>query len=232
MTTGEDLVESDPNSVVGTFFKYGLPGYLEMDISKSMAMDIVQPGTPTEVALNLISGPLVSIGQSFGKAYDQWERGAGVSRLAEELSPVAVRNILRSIREGFDGVTTRRGQEVYDPKTLEPIQLSAGEMALQSMGFKPKSTAMRQDVNDRVYTLEQKRQSKSDALASRFVNAHRRGDWGEMNAVLDSVMEWNERAVQNDIPPIDLKGAIENRMSPKLPKKPWWNLTSRLSSGG
>lgn len=231
--TGEDpLAVADKDNPVYTFLRYGVPGYLGADLSRSVALDVVQPDTPAEMATNLLFGPFVGLSQSLTKTYDHWQRGSGYGRVAEELSPVALRSLLKAYRESTSGVTTTRGQEVYDPNTMEQVKLSPAEAVMQAFSFKPTSTAERQGVEQQTQRRKELHQSKADAWASRFVNAYRNNDWSAIDEVLNKVIAWNETAVANGEPPIDLNKAVENRLKPKLPSKPWWNYQTSISGGG
>jgi hypothetical protein len=222
--TGTDPIEDgfkDKNDPAFTFIKYGLPGFLDTDIAQSVSPNLVMGSSPEDIAINAIGGPIASLAlKSVPQAYDFYQRGHGIRSL-EPVMPTEVRNILKGIRESYQGVTTKRGQEVYDPETGEQIKLTGREAVQQAVGFKPKSAAIASTERENVVRRQESRQIHQDILATRFLNALKNEDDAGMNKIYAEVDQYNEWAEDRGEPPIKIDDLVRERMKPKLPAKSW-----------
>lgn len=231
--TGEDPLNAlDKDSALYTFSRFGLPGFAGVDVSGSLALDVIPRGdTLGDTALSIIFGPAYGVAEQMQKAYKHNQLGSSNLRIVEEMAPTAPRNFMRAYREAH-GITNMRGQEVWNPNTFQQEKLSPGEALAQGLSFRPTSTAMRMDADQQLRRAEGTHRDVQDSLASRFTSALKRGDSAEISAVIGEVEKYNALATAQGKPPIDLQKSIENRMKPAVVKKRWWEYRSNLGTGG
>ena len=217
----EDAFQNKDQDPLYTALKYGLPGFLEADISSSIGAQVVRPDNPASMISNTIMGPLGSlIIDSAPRAYDLYTRGAG-ARSLEPIAPVAVKNVLKAYRESTEGITTTRGQAVMDEATGEPAKLTTREAISQGLGFRPTSASTKAAQVDNLLRRQQGRQESQDRWASQYVRALRDEDDAGMERILGEVDKYNDWAIDRGEPPVDLIKIVKGRMQPKMTPKSW-----------
>jgi len=228
----EDAFQNKDQDPLYTALKYGLPGFLEADISGSIGAQVVRPDNPASMVVNTLTGPLGSmIIDSVPQAYELYSRGAGVRSL-EPLAPVAVKNVLKAYREGApkewggEGVTTTRGQAIMNEETGEPERLTTREAIQQGLGIRPTRTSNRAAQMENLLRRKQGRQESQDQWASQYVRAVREGDESTMESILVKVDQYNEWAMDRGEPPIKLMEIVKERLGMRQVPKSWRTFTN------
>jgi hypothetical protein len=91
-----------------------------------------------------------------------------VARGLEKMLPAAARNVFKSVRYGADGVTTLNGEKILD--------LGAGGLVAQGLGYTPLDLAERYDANRELKNANAKLERRRRALLDRLFLASQHGD--------------------------------------------------------
>jgi hypothetical protein len=153
------------------------------------------------------------------KAVDAWKRGEP-GKAVEAIAPRFAKLPMQGIREGAEGVTTKRGQQVTD-EYGRTIKLTPTESLTRSLGFQPTRSTIRREGQESLYEHQQARQAQQDVMGTRAVNAIRNNDHEALRQLMQEVTRYNQEAVRRFEPIIDLQKLIENRMKPKMIPVSW-----------
>jgi len=109
--------------------RYGLAGAIGGDISGSLSIGV---GIPKDVyewtgAIGGVAKEVMTAAKEIGQGR--------YARATEHLLPSGAANIARAIRERSEGVTTERGNRVWDERG-KPLSPTAGETALRVLGLR------------------------------------------------------------------------------------------------
>jgi hypothetical protein len=133
-----------------TVGRYGLAGAIGGDISGSMSIGV---GIPKDIyEWTGAIGGVAKEAMTAGKEIGQGRYG----RAVEHLLPSGAANIVRARRESGEGVTTERGNRVWD-ENGRPLEPTGGETALRVMGLR---SARQATLSTRLY--------ESKAQAAKF----------------------------------------------------------------
>jgi hypothetical protein len=128
----------------------GIPGLFDVDISSSVAMgDLpfiwsnvqVKGDTPEvrayEAAARMALGPAGSVGVSWLKAPDAWNKG-DIQQAIELVVPAIIRNPLKALRLQEEGLKIGKDKDI---QLKDPSYYTSGKVFLQSLGFKDAETS-------------------------------------------------------------------------------------------
>jgi hypothetical protein len=102
----------------------------------------------------------------------------------EGFMPSGIRNALRAMREGVEGATNTRGDELVSP---EEITLS--ETFAKLLGFRTNTDATRQLIRSKTFEFEQFYRDRTSQLKREYTKAYESGD---AEAMQDARESWNE----------------------------------------
>lgn len=210
------------NNLLHTLFRFGIPGFLGVDFSGPIGVQL--PGEMSQsigqASTDILLGPPGRILTSdLPKMADAWKRGEP-GKAVEAIAPRFAKLPLQAMREGSEGVTTKRGQQVAD-EYGRPIKLTPTEALTRFLGFQPTRSTIRRENQEFVYEHQQARQAQQDMWATRAVNAIRDQNPAALQEVINSVTLHNQKAMQEGEPPIILQNLIANRMKPKMTPRIW-----------
>jgi hypothetical protein len=153
---------------LGGIFLYGAPGhYLGIDLTARIGMPDLWFRSPDRdlegkaeweyYVLNSLGAGVSMIGSMF-EAYKVTTDDSSVARGIEIAAPKAVRDLMKTWRFAWDGVTTRAGDEV-----VAPGELSTSNLISQSLGFTPAKIS---ETYDRASALKNAEAKINDARRS------------------------------------------------------------------
>ncbi len=115
--------------------RYGLVSLAGLEIHSSLG---IGSGLPTDLLgmTGAIGGVVTDIGRSIG-----YMRTRQYSKGAEQLLPSGLANLIRAERE-LDGITTKSGDLVFDPKTRLPYRPSTAQTIMRGLGYASSELSM------------------------------------------------------------------------------------------
>jgi hypothetical protein len=188
---------------------YGLPGAAGVDISGSLSLDM-----PREW-YEVLGVPYAAYKDTLNMV-ESWRSGQTMRAVAESpITPMMVRNAMRGIEFYTTGQHTRSGRPINAPGEVGPRKIDEVDLMKKAdLGFQPveisKGYAMSRAVDKAMEVSDAKRKVLSD----RYVNAMITGNSDGMNAVIDEVIKWNEKMIEDGKAHmvIDLKQSIKARL--------------------
>jgi hypothetical protein len=216
MTKARELM---PHNWLKDMIVYGLPGASAgVDLTGSLSIEVPKswkdllgvPYSAMEDTVNMIQS--LKSGQ-IGRAFSE-----------SPVTPLMVRNAMRGHTLYTEGQRTRSGRNINYPGKVGARKITAPEMVGKALGFQPISSSKSYAAYQAVRKAEESVQEKKRHLADEYANAFRKNDRKTMDKVLQSVREWNSKALKNKEywKVIDLKSSIRNRLRPafsQIPKK-------------
>ena len=156
----------------------GIPGVFGVDISGSVAMgDLpfiwsnvqVKGDTPEvrayEAAARMALGPAGSVGVSYVKAADAWNKG-DVDQAIEAVVPAAIRNPLKALRLNEEGLLIGKDKDI---QLKDPSYYTNGKTVLQSLGFKDAETSRNMQLDMLAGDVEREvAEQKTELLDRRY----------------------------------------------------------------
>jgi hypothetical protein len=199
----------------------GLPG---VDISGSLKI-----GSPTKLLTGMWKGgqapsPVAdNVYGVWGGLYNKGQYAMESAsnrdwwRMAENLAPVGLENVLKAIRLSGEPVTNRRGAIQFN-EAGEPMKLTPGEIAGQAAGFRPSRVAELSREKRIQSNVEARYTEKRNSIANMVRLAKSTADWDRIRSRVES---YNKDIVQfqGAVPPItseSLKRAVR-----QIPEKQW-----------
>jgi hypothetical protein len=135
-------------------------------------------------ALIGMSGPFIGgVGLQAWQAMGKFGQGDYYQGL-EGVMPSGARFALRAMREGVQGVTNTRGDEL-----VSPDEISLGATMAKILGFKTNDDANRQMIRGRLAEFEQFFEDRTSVLKKQYSKAYRDGD---VDAMQDAREHWAE----------------------------------------
>jgi hypothetical protein len=135
----------------------------------------------TEQAL----GPTFSYGRDLGRAYDHFQNGR-VERGIETILPKVASNVMKGIRYGIEGATTKDGIPIKQ-------DISAYNALMQVAGFAPADLAEIQKESSQRLGYVKKVHDAHNALLDKLVAAREAGDIDGYSELIDDVQKFNAR---------------------------------------
>lgn len=160
---------------VGMGQAFSLLPFTDIDFSSRDGYNAVLAGS---------MGPFIGgVGPQMWAAMGSFGRGDYYKGL-EGVMPSGARTALKAFREGYEGVTNTRGDEL-----VSPDEIALGETFAKLLGFKTNTDATRQLVRDKTYEFEKFFKDRTSELKNDYTKAYRNGDSDAMATIRD---EWNE----------------------------------------
>jgi hypothetical protein len=211
----EDDAETRTRKAIGEgFYKGAIAEFGGIDISERIGLAnlIFQANRfnkdPSfeEQAAYVFGGPALSVAARFGRGVNDLAEG-NVVRGIEGMVPVSVANAIKGTfrypSEG--GITTRRGDPIYD-------DISSGELLAQALGFAPSEYTFRQEQNAARKGIDIATNKLRSKLHKRYYVAMRMGDYSEMQDVLEEIFEFNRKHPTHAITPNSIKKSMAQHM--------------------
>lgn len=146
-------------------------------------------------------GPMATyIGQDMPRAWDHIQNGR-LERAAETVMPRVAANVLKGLRYGLNGATTKDGVPIKQ-------DVNAYNAFMQVLGFSPADLAEIQKENSARIGLEKKMYTTKDALIAQFVAAKVNGDVDGQKEVIEKIREFGRKYPGIAISSGDLSGAL------------------------
>lgn len=160
---------------VGMGQAFSLLPFTDIDFSSRDGYNAVLAGS---------MGPFIGgVGPQMWAAMGSFGRGDYYKGL-EGVMPSGARTALKAFREGYEGVTNTRGDEL-----VSPDEIALGETFAKLLGFKTNTDATRQLVRDKTYEFEKFFKDRTSELKNDYTKAYRNGDSDAMANIRN---EWNE----------------------------------------
>jgi len=200
-----------------TFGFSGLPAVLGMNISGSLAIGIPFMGeTPADTVYGVYGGMATRLKRASEAAGRQdWYR------VSTNIAPEFIRNPLAAAMEseygkdiGMPGYsTTTRGRAIYGENN-KPIQMTAGESALKTVGFTPTRNAKEKEQNQIIKRQEEWGQEAKRDLSETYRIEKVNRDPKAMQHLMAGVKEINQqikdRGIQQLVPLVSVSTIIKN----------------------
>jgi hypothetical protein len=152
-------------------------------------------------AMANILGPTAGTLLGMFTAADHFQRGNWVKG-TEAILPKFARDIIKSIREGTEGVTTLAGEPLMDTNT--------GENIGRALGFTPSRVSEMYEGRAAVKNAETLIGERRSALIERAAKARINGE--DAADIMAEIREWNRRNPQDRINAMQIAQSIRNRM--------------------
>jgi hypothetical protein len=181
---------------------YGMPTLGGLYIGGSLKMEtpatqgIRKGGTWKEVITDIL-------GELIGIPYDllvnkptrflDAKKNQNWYRMIEEVSPVAVKNVMQALRLHDEGQTTMKGRPINDPGEKGARKISDAEMVLKMGGFQPISSTKSWDGYMADKRREQVREDALEKFTVRALKADANGDTAAKVALRKDIAAWNEQ---------------------------------------
>jgi len=177
----------------------GLPRYVGVDLSGRLGLNSLlfmhdlrdfEKKTANEYIGQLLTG---APGGMVLNAVDSWQqlnkaigsdKTTDYTKAVEGMLPKGFRAPLRAWRTAEVGVTTRRGERIDEGR-----QLSAGEIAVQALGFQPASVAEVYERRNAVQGLNRRLSSERSNLMMKW----RQAEPASRAAIWQDIVEWNQK---------------------------------------
>ena len=115
--------------------RHGLTGAAGIDISGSLSIGVGVPKSFIDLT-GAIGGVATEMQEAGGNILE-----GRLGRASEHLLPAGFANPIRALREGKEGVTTRKNYPVWD-ESGKPLVPSSGEIATRAFGFRSTNQAV------------------------------------------------------------------------------------------
>ena len=158
----------------------GIPAIFGVDISNSVAMgDLpfigsnveVKGDTPEvrayEAVARMALGPFGSVGISYVKAADAWNKG-DVQQAVELAVPAIIRNPLKALRLQEEGLKIGKDKDI---QLKDPSYYTGGKTFLQSLGFKDAETTRNMELDIMAGAVEREVAAQKTELLDRRYRA-------------------------------------------------------------
>lgn len=191
----------------------GLPNaYLGMDLASRVGLNELwlrdsgrdlQAEDSLRYWMEQLAGPAAGLVFNVGRTYDMIQEGQ-VLRGIEASLPKVIKDPLKALRYGTEGVTTMRGDPVVD-------EISATELLFQSVGFTPANIARQYDANRSTRYLFDRVRHRRQLLMNRFALAAFTGDADLRRSTLQDIGAFNRANPRNAISRDRLVQSLKNR---------------------
>jgi len=153
-------------------------------------IDLTSRKGVSEAGYALLSGPFggLTLRAADGIGYiqngDYW-------RGIENLLPKGFTNFSKAIREGSEGATNKRGDQL-----LTPEEVSYWQGLQQSLGLTPLSSTKRMVASDQLYSTRTDVKAEGARIKKDFLTARRNGDSAEMAAARKEWADYQDKRVR------------------------------------
>ncbi len=149
-----------------------------------------------------ILGPTAGTLLGWYTASDHMARGQ-YGKAAEAVVPKFIRDPLKALREGSDGVTSYSGEPLMD--------LTSPEAIGRLLGFAPARASEMYEARNAVMNAKTTIDDKRKALLGQAVKARMDGDNARYNEVQNTIIEWNRRNPEARITPLQIRQSVMNK---------------------
>jgi predicted transcriptional regulator len=194
----KDLRELVGNNMYSDMILKGLPALLPNDVAPDLSRRIgvgdVLPqglvqGSLSQGIASLFLGAPAQMVQNFSiESLKDFSTGNYTSAY-QKMSPVFVNNIIKAVSAADRGLVTRKGEML-----LSPDKISAGEVAMQGIGFSPMHFTEARDFEETMKYAEESRKSMVAGFNERLARAVASGDQSEVQDVIDDIVHHNASA--------------------------------------
>jgi hypothetical protein len=152
-----------------------------------------------------LGGP--ALGSAMAVEYGVRLLGQGeIQRGVEQVSPAAIRNMLKTHRYADDdGVLTRRGDPVIE-------DLNGFNLGAQFFGFAPAEYTQKMAINATQKRKDRKITTDKTSLLRKYYIAMRQGDSKEVNKIMRDILEFNRKNPLVAITPDTIKRSMSQHM--------------------
>jgi hypothetical protein len=152
-----------------------------------------------------LGGP--ALGSAMAVEYGVRLLGQGeIQRGVEQVSPAAIRNMLKTYRYADDdGVLTRRGDPVIE-------DLNGFNLGAQFFGFAPAEYTQKMAINATQKRKDRKITTDKTSLLRKYYIAMRQGDSKEVNKIMRDILEFNRKNPLVAITPDTIKRSMSQHM--------------------
>lgn len=191
---------------------HGLSRLTPWDLSGRVALNkLILPdiqegleGQPLwEKMVTAAAGPVAGIGQGFFKGMAEMGQGEYMRGL-ESMLPVALKNPVKAIRFGEEGVVDRTGVVIKDDVGL------AGLIG-QASGFRPSDVALATEGKMAIFQADKALTERRSNIVRMYAQARMSEDADGVQDVLDQVRRFNERNPTRRITMPNLMQSVRNR---------------------
>ena len=177
----------------------GLPRYVGVDLSGRLGLNSLlfmhdlrdfEKKTANEYIGQLLTG---APGGMVLNAVDSWQqinkaigsdKTTDYTKAVEGMLPKGFRDPLRAWRIAEEGLTTRRGERIDEGR-----QTTAGEVAIQALGFQPAAQAETYERRNAVQGLNRRLSSERSNLMMKW----RQAEPASRAAIWQDIVEWNQK---------------------------------------
>jgi len=140
---------------------------------------------PFLYAVERVAGPTYSAFQGIGRGYDQLKEGY-YRRGLEAMSPLFIRNGLKSLRLGTEDARTKDGVPIVE-------DISKYNVFMQVLGFNPAELAESRARTSAMKTAEKKILARRAALYDKIDMARVNGDIDGVQQAMQVILEFNQQ---------------------------------------
>lgn len=208
---------------------YGAPSIMGVNMGGSIRMETpmvprLQPGQDMrEASLNAIQD-ILGIPWDFffvrpSKAVEALKVGES-TRAMEEMAPVFLKSMMRSVRMATEGATALSGRPITLPGETDPRKFDLSDALIKALSFQPVSAAKAWDLHSSLARSQGVKQTQQSKYMSRLTRALRAQDQKAIDKVYDEIITWNERALKRGdyhmiIRREDIRRALQARDRPR-----------------
>ena len=156
----------------------------------------------------LVGGPIVSAGANMFEGVRLMGEGQTM-RGIEKMVPKFARDGIKAYRYAEEGVQTRQGASVVD-------ELSAGELALQSIGLTPSEVSWEYEQGRAIRKIKSKVDDRRQLLMNRYNLFQRVGDYDAMEEVRQDIQKFNQVNYSKAITIKSLRQSAKGRARAKM----------------
>ena len=140
---------------------------------------------PFLYAVERVAGPAYSAFQGIGRGYEQFTQGY-YERGLEAMTPLFVRNGLKSLRLGVEDARTKDGVPIVE-------DISKYNVFMQVLGFNPAELAEARARTGAMKTAEKKILARRAALYDKLDLARVNNDIDGVREIMDEIMQFNQK---------------------------------------
>lgn len=198
----------------------GLPTLLGMDISRRIGLaDIYgsQSDPPARLHGKELAawwaasqlGPVFSVGSSWVQGYDQMVNKGNYMHGLEDATPKPIRDVLKAIRIGTEGVKTRAGKKLLADEDIGP-----DELIMQALGFNTDEISNAQTASRKLYTMGTKISERRGKLIRNAARALLED--GDIDSALDDIQTFNSKMPRFAVFGSDIRPAVRKLVMGEL----------------
>ncbi|ULJ66677.1 PLxRFG domain-containing protein [Wielerella bovis] len=150
-----------------------------------------------------LAGPIVGLGINWANGGQKLSQG-DYGQALEAFMPVAVRNPLKSLRLGMDGMKDSSGIMIKD-------DFNAWELGGQFIGFSASDARLAQESKSAIYQADRRLQARRSELLAMFAKAQMAGDMDKVREVREHIVQFNSKNPSRKITVPQMLQSVRNR---------------------